>query len=141
MTERQLTNRAAATVVGGHFVLFSYGVVIFLFGRMELSDLIVTILISSPVVAMTGLSAIDYVGQNRGNRCTRQIDRGAGRLIIGVLASFLLLLVGGYSLTFVRTGSRRLVSLSEINILLGLIETVLGAYIARIRNILFPQKE
>lgn len=141
MTERQLTNRAATIVIGGHFALFAYGVLIFLFGRMELEDLIQTILISSPVVAMTGLSAIDYVGRQRSSRRARKIDRGSGWLIIGVLASFLVLLIAGYSLTFLRSDSRRLVSLGEVNILLGLAETGLGAYIARVRNIIFPPKE
>lgn len=137
MTEREFVAKTAGILVYGHIGLFLYGLFgLATFGRMSLTDVTQTILMGTPVLAIVSVSAFSHiVDGNHSKASPADADPVASKMIFRVCYAFIASLFFTYSLgIFPISGF----DADIIRMMVGAIETVLGAYIAVIRDKIFP---
>ncbi len=115
---------------------FFYGLVVAALGRLELTDSIQMILLGSPLFAVVVLSDFSLI---IGNLVVapdgRLVNNSTARFLQTVVYAFIVALFIIYSKGLFRT--ERVLSPDRVKILTGSVETVLGRYIAAIRDRLF----
>lgn len=140
MTQLRLSRRLATILVLGHILLFFYGLIVAAIGRLELTDSVQMILMGSPLLAVVALSGFGHiVGRLTIPPDDPPVDGSVSGLLQFVTLSFIGALFIVYSMGLFRT--ENLLSADGIKILVGSVETVLGGYIALIKDKLFIEKK
>lgn len=134
MSELQLSRRLAEIIVYGHGLLFFYALCIWQFGHLEGADVLQMVLTGSPLLALIGISAFRHVMAGNRADTTPPTDRTQRQMSQIACAAFIV------ALALVYTGGLRRVPLltsDTLQILVGAIETTLGAYLGIIKDKFF----
>ena len=138
MTIHALARRLAMIMVYGHIALFLFGLMVVAFGRLELSDSVQMILMGSPLLAVVALSGLDkIIGTMTIPQDDPAVDPSVSRFLQFVTSIFIVALFVVYCMALFRTES--ILSADGIKILVGVVETVLGGYVAKIKDRLFVE--
>lgn len=136
MNENGLARRLAFILVGGHIILFLFGLIVAVFGRLTITDSIQMILMGSPLLAVVAVSAFSHILQGRAIQDNGpDVDRGVSIFLQIVVFAFLGALFIIYAMGLFETGN--FANADTIKILVGSVETVLGGYIALIKDKIF----
>jgi hypothetical protein len=136
MTQLSLARRLSMVLVFGHIALFFFGLLVAAFGRLELTDSVQMILMGSPLLAVVALSGFVHMMTTMTIQSDDPpVDSSVARFLLFVVSAFIIALFIVYSMGLFRT--ERVLSADGIKILVGTVETVLGGYIASIKDRLF----
>ena len=136
MTELSLSRRLSMMLVFGHIALFFFGLLVAAFGRLELTDAVQMILMGSPLLAVIALSGFIHMMTNMTiPPDDPTVDLSVARFLQFVVSTFIVALFIVYSMGLFRT--EHILNADSIKILVGSVETVLGGYIASIKDRLF----
>lgn len=123
-------------LVFGHVALFFFGLIVAGLGRLQLTDSVQMILMGSPLLAVVALSGFKHtMGRMHIPDGDTPVDASISFFYQCIAASFLIALFIVYSMGLFRT--ENILSADGIKILVGSVETVLGGYIASIKDKLF----
>lgn len=136
MTELALSRRLAMILVLGHIALFFFGLLVAAFGRLQLTDSVQMILMGSPLLAVVALSGFGLIiGTMRIPADDPAVDASVSMFLQFIVSCFIFALFIVYSMGLFRT--EHILNADGIKVLVGLVETVLGGYIASIKDKLF----
>lgn len=135
MTCLGLSRRIANIVVYGHLALFAYAIFVMLEGPYDKNDTIQMMLMGSPILSMTGLSAYKFIsGLNPADQ-SPLADPTWVQMSTTVTSLFIVALLVVYSMAIFDSN----VSMNTLKIIVGAIETTLGGYLGITRDVLFPE--
>ena len=139
LTRRDLAGVTVCIVVFGHVTILAYAGVVLLaqLGRLCALDVIQIALVGSPMLAVAAYSGVNYLFVSQ-SRVQGQTNAATSAIVItvGVPLLLTLALLVTYSVAFFFY-----VNITWVGIVLGVIETSLGAYMGVIRDRLFLTKE
>ncbi|RYG89321.1 hypothetical protein EU803_17765 [Loktanella sp. IMCC34160] len=137
MYERQFRFRIAQILIYGHLGLFLFGLIMVpLFGKFEVIDTVHVLLMGFPMLGATALAAFDEMLRNRGSK-------SRGKMVpvevVRITQFVCLISIGGsffvYLLPMIEIPG---LTVDWLKVIIGALETVLGVYLGRIRDHLFP---
>jgi hypothetical protein len=139
MNQGQIRVIVALIVLGGHFVVFVFGLLLGVFGPLTGVDTFQTILMTSPVLGMIAASAVNWVtsvetGVPQGDRVSLVFS-----IVVIFFPSALICCIGlVFALIYLQTPN---FGPGNMKIAIGGIETFFGLYIGAISDRLFGKRE
>ncbi len=136
MTDLKFSIRVARILLYGHLALFCFGIILAARNdRFDIKDTVHVLLMGFPMLAATALAGVNHILTRRtavdeGNPVHPEVVRITQAVCFGAIGlSFIV-----YALPYF--DSR--LTVDDMKIVIGVVETILGAYLAKIRDHLFP---
>lgn len=136
MTQRGVRTMVALIVLGGHFVVFAFGLfALGLVGPLFGSDALQTVLMATPVLGVIAIAALKYVLASETNTKEGQSVSAAFAAVViffpsALIACILVLFIAAYYQV-------NHFGPEQLKIYIGFIETFFGIYVGAISDHLF----
>lgn len=141
MSELRFSRLLMAALVGGHGLLFLYGLLVGAFGRLVFTDILQMILMGSPMLVVVSAAAFRWgvikISEPESSSDTK-VDRLTVSVVLGIVLLFIFALFVIYTVALLDIPSLKV---DGLKISVGAVETALGGYIATIRDKFFPDKK
>ena len=138
MTDLKFSIRVARILLYGHLALFCFGLILAMTSpRFDIKDTVHVLLMGFPMLAATALAGMDYILGRR-----TAVDEGS-TVHTEVVQMTQVVCFGAIVLSFVVYALPYFelpLTVDDMKIVIGVVETVLGAYLAKIRDHLFPPR-
>jgi hypothetical protein len=139
MYQGQVRTIVAVIILGGHFLVFFFGLLLGVFGPLIGADVVQTILMASPILAVTATAALMFA--LKGELKIKQGSKVTGLFLFVVLFFPSALLVCIFMIFFAIYKQVPGFGPTQMKIALGAIETFFGVFLGAISDALFGSKK
>jgi len=139
MTELQFSIKIAKVLLYGHLALFSFGLILVpAFGKLDYIDIFQVFLMGFPMLAVVSLAGFDHVmGERKAPGRGKKVDADVAQMASVVCYSAIAISFVVYLLPIFEIAG---MTKDVLKIIIGLVESVLGVYLGKIRDHLFPPR-
>jgi hypothetical protein len=136
MTQRGVRTTVALVVLGGHFVVFAFGLfALGLIGPLFGSDALQTVLMATPVLGVIAIAALKYILANETDASEgEQVGKAFAAVVIFFPTALILCILVLFVAAYYQVNH---FGPEQLKIYIGFIETFFGIYVGAISDHLF----